>query len=89
MVSKIEPDRYADTGYSVKDTPPEINAMIFRQMMSRTPGERMMMGMEMTATAKALVWASIPADLPEAERRAAFCERFYGSTAFLPPPKGV
>ena len=81
MVSKIEPDRYADTGFSVKDTAPEVNALLFREMMQRTAGERLAMGMEMTATAKALVWASLPAGLPEAERRAAFCERFYGTSA--------
>ena len=79
MVSKIEPDRYADTGFSVKDTAPEVNALLFRRMMERTPGERLCMGLDMTATAKALVWAMIPAGLPEGERRAAFCERFYGS----------
>ena len=81
MVSKIEPDRYADTGFSVKDTAPEVNARLFREMMRRTAGERLAMGMDMTATAKALVWASLPAELPEAERRAAFCERFYGTRA--------
>ena len=78
MVSKIEPDRYADTGFSVKDTAPEINAMLFRSVMSRSAGERVAMGFDMTATAKALVWASLPEGLSEAERRAAFYERFYG-----------
>jgi hypothetical protein len=80
MVSRIEPDRFADTGFSVKDTPPEINAMIFQRMMQRTPGERLRMGMNMNATARALVRASIPAHLPEAERRRLFMERFYGSS---------
>lgn len=78
MVSKIEPDRYADTGFSIADTPPDVNALIFRQMMSRTPCERLSMGMDMTATAKAMVWASLPKDLGENERRIAFYERFYG-----------
>jgi len=78
MVSKIEPDRYADTGFSVKDTAPEVNALLFRLMMERTPGERLKMGLEMTATAKALVWASLPEGLTEEERRAAFLKRFYG-----------
>ncbi len=78
MVSKIEPDRYADTGFSVNDTPPGVNARIFRQMMNREPGERLRMGMDMTATAKAFVMASLPAHLSEPERRAAFLERFYG-----------
>jgi len=78
MVSKIEPDRYADTGFSVKDTAPEVNALLFRLMMARTPGERLKMGLDMTATAKALVWASLPGGLSDEERRAAFLERFYG-----------
>ena len=60
MVSKIEPDRYADTGFSVKDTAPEVNALLFRRMMSREVGDRLCMGMDMTATAKALVWATLP-----------------------------
>jgi len=77
VVSKIEPDRYADTGFAVKDTPAEINGMIFRAMMLRTPVERLLMGMDMTATARALVWASIPANLPEDQRRKQFYERFY------------
>ena len=78
MVSKIEPDRYADTGFSIADTPSEVNALIFRQMMNRTPGERLCMGLDMTATAKALVWASLPGHMNEQERRVAFYERFYG-----------
>ena len=65
----------------MQDTAPEVNALLIREMMRRTAGERLAMGMEMTATAKALVWASLPAELPEAERRAAFCERFYGTRA--------
>ncbi len=78
MVSKIEPDRYADTGFSVKDTPPEINAMIFQRMMALEPGERLRMGLDMMATAKAMVWATLPQGLSEKERRVAFWERFYG-----------
>ena len=78
MVSKIEPDRYADTGFSVRDTAPEINERLFQKMMSLDAGERLRMGLDMMATAKMLVWASLPAGLPEKERRAAFYERFYG-----------
>jgi hypothetical protein len=54
MVSRIEPDRYADTGFAVKDTPPEINARIFAAMMRRTPAERLMMCFDMMATGRAL-----------------------------------
>ena len=78
MVSRIEPDRYADTGFSVKDTPPEINSALFSRMMSRPAGKRLKMGAEMTAAAKAFVRASLPANLTGTERRAAFPERFYG-----------
>lgn len=78
MVSKIEPDRYADTGFAVSDTPPEVNAMLFAAMMRKTPSERLLMGFDLSATARALIWSSLPADLPEAERRRAFFLRYYG-----------
>ncbi len=78
MVSKIEPDRYADTGFSVKDSAPEINEMIFRSMMRKSPGERLLMGLDMLATSRELVWATIPIELSAADRRRAFFERFYG-----------
>jgi len=78
MVSKVEPDRYADTDFSVKDTAPEINAQLFPSIMSREAGERLRMGFDMTATAKALVWASLPGHLSGLEHRNAFFERFYG-----------
>jgi len=79
MVSKIEPDRYANTGFSLKDTGLEINEILFRKMMERSEGERLIMGMEMQASARALVWASIPEHLPEAERRRLFYTRFFGA----------
>ncbi len=78
MVSRIEPDRYADTGFSVKDTAPEINAMIFRRMMEKSPAERLLMGLDMMATARSLIWASLPSSLSPSARRKAFFERFYG-----------
>ena len=78
MVSKIEPDRYADTGFSVKDTPPEVNMMIFRRMMDLSPEERFLKGMSMMATARAMVWSTIPKNLNQKERRKAFLIRFYG-----------
>ena len=80
MVKPVEPDRYADTGYSVKDTSPEINALIFKKMMSLTERERFKIGMSMTATAMAMVWSTIPEDLSQEERRDAFLIRFYGQT---------
>jgi hypothetical protein len=80
MVSKIEPDRYADTGFSVADTPPELNALLFQQMMRKSGAERLIIGCQMTDSARALVWSGIPNDLSESERRILFFKRFYGET---------
>lgn len=80
MVSKIEPDRYADTGFAVKDTSAEVNDRLFEAMMKRDPAERLIMGLDMTATARALVWSSIPVGMPECEKRSLFFARFYGET---------
>lgn len=78
MVNPIEPDRYANTGFSVRDTSPEVNEMIFRHVMSLTDGERLKRGLSMMATARKLLWSSIPKDLPPDERRYLFIERMYG-----------
>ncbi|MCF6311173.1 MAG: hypothetical protein L3J39_01860 [Verrucomicrobiales bacterium] len=64
----------------MKDTAPEINEMIFRKMMQRSEGERLVMGMDMQATARALIWASISKELSEKERREEFYQRFFGET---------
>jgi len=81
MVSRIEPDRYADTGFAVKDTPPEINAMIFAAMMRKTPAERLLMGFEMAATARALVRSRIDAleGATEDDKQRQFSQRFHGT----------
>ncbi len=78
MVSRIEPDRYADTGFAVKDTAPEINEMIFTAMMRKTPEERLLMGLDMMATARELAWSNLPNATTETERRRAFFRRFQG-----------
>ena len=78
MVSRIEPDRYAGTGFAVNDTAPEINAMIFAAMMRKTPEERLMMGLDMMATARNLVLSSLAAEGTEADRKNRFYKRFYG-----------
>lgn len=85
MVSKIEPDRYADTGFAVADTPADVNAFLFRQMMRKSGEERLVIGCRMTASARELVWSGIPGDLPEDERRALFLKRFYGENLPLRP----
>ncbi len=85
MVSRIEPDRYADTGFAVKDTAPEVNAMIFAAMMRKTAEERLLMGLDMMATGRQLVWSGLGTEGTEAERRVRFFERFHG----LPCPRPV
>ncbi len=80
MGSSIEPDRYPDTGFSVKDTSPEINAEIFKRTMALTNTERFLMGMSMMTTARAIVWANLPPELKGFERKKAFYERFYGES---------
>jgi len=39
----------------VKDTPPEINQRLFDAMMRKTPAERLIMSLDMMATARELV----------------------------------
>lgn len=84
MVSRIEPDRYADTGFAVKDTAPEINAMIFAAMMRKTPEERLLMGFAMMATAREMVWSGIEPERTDEEKRNRFIRRFYGTSCALP-----
>jgi hypothetical protein len=78
MMSHIEPDRYANTGFSVKDTSPEINKMIFQRTMALTHSERFLMGMSMLTTAREMIWASLPQDISEPQRRRMFYQRLYG-----------
>jgi hypothetical protein len=82
MVSRIEPDRYANTGFAVKDTTPEVNRLIFEAMMSKTPEERFLMGLDMMATARELVWSGIRstgANDSSEEAQRLFYLRFHGA----------
>ena len=45
--------------------------------MSLSGQERIRMGISMNETARLIVWSSIPADLPEPERRVQFFLRYY------------
>jgi hypothetical protein len=59
MVSRIAPDRYAYTGFAVEDTPPKMNQRLFAAMMRKTPAERLLMSLDMMATARELVVSGI------------------------------
>ncbi len=76
----LESDRYPDTGFSIGDTSPEINRMIFERTMRLTGEERFMMGVRMFDAARQIVWSSLPAGLSESERKLVFFERMYGQS---------
>ena len=63
------------------DTPPEVMQRYRAMVLARSPEERLKMGCSMSATARALVRASVLAQEPQASpaalRRALFL-RFYG-----------
>ena len=44
MGAEIETDRYPDTGYSMRDTSPEVNAMMFEKLMTLSDEEKIKMG---------------------------------------------
>jgi hypothetical protein len=78
MNESFKSDRYPDTGYSIKDTSPEVNAMMYERMMALTGEERMQMGFSMLESAKEMILASLPKDLPEADRKKMLYERLHG-----------
>ncbi len=62
----------------MKDTSPEIEALVFKMMMERTPEERFLMGTDMFETARAFVLASLPPGATEWDKRRHLLRRFYG-----------
>jgi|688.fasta_scaffold1468593_1 hypothetical protein len=43
-ISRIDPSRYADTGFSVADIPPELNNYLFRKIMEKSGAELIAIG---------------------------------------------
>lgn len=78
MGKEITTERYADTGYSVKDTPPEINRLMFERFMSLSSERRLLMGISMLHTARQMIMQSLPSNLTANERKLALFERLYG-----------
>lgn len=62
---------------ATNDTPPAVRKRFREMMLARSPIERMRMCSDMFDSARAIVLASLPADMPEGERRAALFLRFY------------
>jgi len=78
MISKIDPSGYADTGFSIADTPADLNDHLFRKMLEKSGAERLIIGCRMGDSARQLVWSEIPKDLSEPKRRQLFLHRYYG-----------
>jgi len=57
MVSKFEPDRDADTGFSIADTPADLNDHLFRKMLEKSGAERLII-----APSLAAAWETPPAN---------------------------
>jgi hypothetical protein len=62
------------------DTPPEIAEMVRIRLMALSGAERFRMGAEMFDAARRMVLASLPADLPEPERKRLLFQRIYGES---------
>ena len=78
MSEEITTERYSDTGYSVKDTSPEINRMMFEGFMALSGERRMLMGLSMLSTARQMILDSLPKELTANERKLALFQRLYG-----------
>lgn len=63
------------------DTTPEFRHLMRERFRALAPAERVAMCAAMFDTARALVEASLPADLDPQERRYRICRRFYGRLA--------
>ena len=62
------------------DTPPEIAEMVRARLMALSGPERFLMGVRMCDAARRMVLASLPAGLPESERKRMIFERFHGES---------
>ena len=65
----------------MNDTSPEIARMVRNRYAEMQPIERFLIGVSLFETARAIVLASLPADLPPRELRRKLCERLYPELA--------
>ena len=65
----------------MNDTSPEIARMVRSRYAQMQPVERFLIGVSLFETARAIVLASLPADLPPGELRRKLCERLYPELA--------
>ena len=71
----------------VTDTSPEIATRVRDRIMKFSGAERFIIGARMFESARAIVLASLPKDISEAERKRILYERFYGEPFREAPPK--
>jgi hypothetical protein len=67
------------------DTPPEIARMVHDKLMARSGAERFVIGAQMFDSARAMVMASLPLGLSEAEQRFQLFQRLYGNEIDISP----
>ena len=62
----------------MNDTSPEIAEMVRARLMNLSGETRLIMGVQMFESARAMILASLPPDLNEFERKQLLFERIYG-----------
>jgi hypothetical protein len=62
----------------MNDTSPEIAELVRKKLMERSGSERFVMGCRSFDAARAMVLASLPADLSPEERKRQLFQRIYG-----------
>ena len=65
----------------MNDTSPEIARMVRERYAQMQPVQRFLIGVSLFETARAIVLASLPANLPPGELRRKLCERLYPELA--------
>lgn len=63
---------------ALKDTSPEVEALVRERMMKFSGAERFRIGAEMFEAARRMAMASLPGGLSERQRKALLYERVYG-----------
>ncbi len=62
----------------MNDTMPEIEQMQFEMMMKLGASKRIAMACEMFMAARTFIFASLPNDLPEKEKKKIYFQKMYG-----------
>lgn len=63
------------------DTSPEIAELVRQKLMARSAEERFVMGVQMFDAARAMVLASLPAELSPVDLKRQLFQRLYGQPA--------